>query len=160
MISLCLQSIAFLGMKETLEKKKKKWTASNTASVQSFQNLSDLVPDGNYMFKVNNRSIRTRCEICSELTIKTPERRYWHHWRHVSHLVLVFTVKFEQVNAGWQYQLRLFLLAIEVRKTYFALEKQEQKYKPVEKNIFFITCIVLSFMNSGSVVVLLVTITT
>ena len=27
----------------------------------------------NYMFKVNNRNTRTRCEICSKLTIKTPE---------------------------------------------------------------------------------------
>ena len=33
------------------------------------------VPVGNYMFKVNNRNTRTRCEICSKLTIKTPERR-------------------------------------------------------------------------------------
>ena len=30
-------------------------------------------PAGNYMFKVNNRNTRTRCEICSKLTIKTPE---------------------------------------------------------------------------------------
>ena len=30
---------------------------------------------GNYMFKVNNRNSRTRCEICSQLTTKTPERR-------------------------------------------------------------------------------------
>ena len=29
------------------------------------------------MFKVNNRNTRTRCEICSKLTIKTPERRQW-----------------------------------------------------------------------------------
>ena len=34
-------------------------------------------PAGNYMFKVNNRSARTRCEICSKLTIKSPERRHW-----------------------------------------------------------------------------------
>ena len=27
------------------------------------------------MFKVNNRNTRTRFEICSKLTIKTPERR-------------------------------------------------------------------------------------
>ena len=27
---------------------------------------------GNYIFKVNNRNTRTRHEICSELTIKTP----------------------------------------------------------------------------------------
>ena len=29
------------------------------------------------MFKVNNRNIRIRCEICSKLTIETPERRHW-----------------------------------------------------------------------------------
>ena len=34
-----------------------------------------LPPTGNCMFKVNNRNTRTRCEICSKLTIKTPERR-------------------------------------------------------------------------------------
>ena len=27
-----------------------------------------------YLFKVNNRNTKKRCEICSELTIKTPER--------------------------------------------------------------------------------------
>ena len=31
-------------------------------------------PAGNYMFKVNNSNTRARCEICSKLTIKTPER--------------------------------------------------------------------------------------
>ena len=35
----------------------------------------NAVPAGNCMFKVNNRNTRTRCEICSKLTIKTPERR-------------------------------------------------------------------------------------
>ena len=30
-------------------------------------------PAVNYLFKVNNRNIRTRCEICSKLTITTPE---------------------------------------------------------------------------------------
>ena len=39
-------------------------------------------PAGNYMFKVNKRNTKTRCEICSKLTIKIPE--------HISHLVLVF----------------------------------------------------------------------
>ena len=34
-------------------------------------------PVGIYMFKVNNRNTRTRCEICSKSTIKTPERRHW-----------------------------------------------------------------------------------
>ena len=50
-----------------------------------------------YMFKVNNRNTRTRCEICSELTIKTPELRQWRHpgflivnIEHISHLIVVF----------------------------------------------------------------------
>ena len=49
------------------------------------------------LLNVNNRNAKTRCEICSELIVKTPER---HHWRrsgvfivnfvHISHLVIVF----------------------------------------------------------------------
>ena len=52
---------------------------------------------GNYFFKVNNRNTRTRCEICSKLTRKTPERRHWRrsgvfivNFEHISHLALVF----------------------------------------------------------------------
>ena len=32
-----------------------------------------LCSTSNYMFKVNNRNTRTRCELCSKLTIKTPQ---------------------------------------------------------------------------------------
>ena len=49
------------------------------------------------MFKVNNRNTRTMFEICSKLTIKTPERRYWRrsgvfivNFEHISHVALVF----------------------------------------------------------------------
>ena len=48
------------------------------------------------MFKVNNRNTRTRCEICSKLTIKRPERRYCTPSSNV------FIVNFEQVNADWE----------------------------------------------------------
>ena len=47
-----------------------------------------------YLFKVSKRNTRKRCEICSELTIKTPERRNWR-------LSGVFIVDFEQVNVSW-----------------------------------------------------------
>ena len=47
------------------------------------------------MFKVNYRNTRTGCEIWSKLTIKTPERHYFTPFSSV------FTVNFEQVNAGW-----------------------------------------------------------
>ena len=50
-------------------------------------------PASNYMFQVNNRNTRTRCEICSKLTIKTPERCKWRrpgvfivNFEHISHL--------------------------------------------------------------------------
>ena len=60
-----------------------------------------LYPAGIYLLKVNNRNTRTRCEICSKLTIKTPERRskltiktperrFIVSFEHISHLVLVF----------------------------------------------------------------------
>ena len=35
---------------------------------------------GIYLLIVNNRNTRTRCEICSKLTIKTPERRLASFW--------------------------------------------------------------------------------
>ena len=45
------------------------------------------------MFKVKNKNTGTRCEICSKLTIKTPERRQFaisiFNSEHVLHLVLV-----------------------------------------------------------------------
>ena len=42
-------------------------------------------PVGNYMFKVNNTNLRTRCEICSKLTIKTQNDAMFHFytsWKH------------------------------------------------------------------------------
>ena len=33
-------------------------------------------PGNIYLFKLNSRNTRKRCEICSKLTIKTPERRH------------------------------------------------------------------------------------
>ena len=55
------------------------------------------VQAGIHMFKVNNSNTRTRCEICSKLTIKTLERRNWCrsgvfivNIERISHLVLVF----------------------------------------------------------------------
>ena len=44
-----------------------------------------------YMLKVNNRITRKRCEICSKLTIKTPERH------HVNFGQFFVHVDFEQL---------------------------------------------------------------
>ena len=61
-----------------------------------------------YLLKVNNGNIRTRGEICSKLTMKTPDRRHWHrsgvfivNFEHISHFVSVSIVNFEHVIAGW-----------------------------------------------------------
>ena len=52
---------------------------------------------GIYLFKANNRNTKTKCEICSKLTINTPERRQWRrsgvfivNFEHISDLALVF----------------------------------------------------------------------
>ena len=37
-------------------------------------------PANIYLLKLNNRNTRKRCEICSELTIKTPEQRRFYYW--------------------------------------------------------------------------------
>ena len=36
--------------------------------------LTIMTPANIYLFKVNNRNPRKRCQICSELTTKTPEQ--------------------------------------------------------------------------------------
>ena len=60
-----------------------------------------------YLFKVNNRNSRKRCEVCSKLTIKTPERRQWRHsgvfivnFEHTSSFSNVSIVYFEKVNVS------------------------------------------------------------
>ena len=56
-----------------------------------------MYPLGIYLLKVIIRSTRTRCDICSKLTIKRPERHHWLrsgvfiiNFEHISLLVLVF----------------------------------------------------------------------
>ena len=50
---------------------------------------------GTYLFQVNNRNTRKRSEICSKLTVTTPEWRqqsgvFSDNFEHISHLFLVF----------------------------------------------------------------------
>ena len=87
---------------------------------------------GNYMFKVNNRNTTIRCEICSKLTIKTPEPRQWScsglfivNFEHISHLVLVFILidNLKQVNSSWiltiytHYMLKFNLLLLVLKES-------------------------------------------
>ena len=89
-----------------------------------FRMFQTFISEGNYMFKVNCRNTRTRCEMCSKLTIKTPERLQWHHsdvfivnfehmlmasfwslycwpWTYFTPCSSVSIVNFGQINAGW-----------------------------------------------------------
>ena len=47
-------------------------------SQNNFLELLNSNSPGIYLLKVNNRNFRTRCEICSELTIKIPEASFWY----------------------------------------------------------------------------------
>ena len=49
------------------------------------------------LVQISNRNIRKKCEICSKLSIKIPERRQWHrsgvfidNFEHISHVFLAF----------------------------------------------------------------------
>ena len=67
-------------------------------SEQLFQFFNaDILPANIYLFKFNNRNTRKRCQKCSKLKIKTPERRHWNrsgvfivNFEHISHLFLLF----------------------------------------------------------------------
>ena len=39
------------------------------------KNVKAINPANIYLFKVNNRNVAKRCDVCSKLTIKTPARR-------------------------------------------------------------------------------------
>ena len=62
----------------------------------TFQNPVKHIPASNYLFKVNNRNIRTWREICSKLTI------FQQYFEHISHLApSVSVVNLEYVNVSW-----------------------------------------------------------
>ena len=66
-------------------------------------------PAGIYLFKVDSRNTRTMCEVCSKLTIKTPERRHWRrsgvfivNFEQISHIVLIYLLLTLNNLADWQ----------------------------------------------------------
>ena len=73
------------------------------------------------MFKVNYRNPRTRCEICSKLTIKIPEQSHWRsgisivNFEQISNLAQMFSiVNFEHVIAGWEWILP-FIVSVDFK---------------------------------------------
>ena len=51
---------------------------------------NDITPAGIYLLKLNNRNTRTRCGICSKLTINIPERRQWRPKFRYATIVAIF----------------------------------------------------------------------
>ena len=70
----------------------------NIGHIVQDNNAITSFPEGIYLFKVNNRNTRTRCEISPKLTTKTPERPLqWGrsgvfivNFKHIWQLFLVF----------------------------------------------------------------------
>ena len=100
------------------------------------------------MFKVNNRSTRARCSICSKLEIKTPEQRQWRrsgvfivNFEHISHLSNVSIVDFEQVNAETSQNVNLHAAlnktSLENDSKIFLLTLAEIKWKKKKRKILF-----------------------
>ena len=60
-------------------------TLARTRCIFTLLHLYDFItksiPAGIYLLKVSNRNTKRRCEICSTLTIKIPERRHWRNCR-------------------------------------------------------------------------------
>ena len=63
-----------------------------------------IIQAGDQMFKINHENTRTRCEICSTLTIKITERRQRRRSTYFTSFS-IFIVNFEQVNADWDMKL-------------------------------------------------------
>ena len=69
--------------KKKLLRHKVSFQPKTTISNERFRKTSNkYIPAGNYMFKVNNRKTRKRCEICSKFFIV--------NFEHISQLFLVF----------------------------------------------------------------------
>ena len=97
------------------------------------------VPACNYLFKVNNRNTRTRCELCSQLTIKTPELRHWRrsgvfivNIEYISHLVKII-----EPNLSYQFQF-LQVALLSVRNNNTVINKSLNINNFFESNSYFL----------------------
>ena len=97
-------------------------------------------PTGIYLFKVNNGNTIRRFEICSKLTIKTPE---WHQWgrsgvfmvnsEHIKHLFPVFYCwLWTSTYVSWdlRYDLMIAYFCTIAYNTTRIQHKQERRQKP------------------------------
>ena len=92
---------------------------SHTDKIRNFQGIfrttSKHLPGNIYLFKVDIRNSRKRCEICPKKTIKTAERRHWTYFIPFSRAA----IDFEQVNICWD-MMELFGRALNTPQDLFA----------------------------------------
>ena len=101
-------------------------------------------------------TLEQRCEICSQLTIKTPKRRHWCrfgvsivNFEYISYLCSSVSIfNFEQVNAGWfivgilyrpPRKINFVNCICQIFGQFNSLETQETAFNemsPLTKNIF------------------------
>ena len=93
------------------------------------------IPANNYMFKVNNRNTRMRFEICSKLTIKTPERRQAKNFS--KYLQDLFSRQNVKV---WKFSLLLFVFSmrLSVPKKWYNKRKLKNQMVAIKTCLTFL----------------------
>ena len=93
-----------------------------------------------YLFKFNNKNTRKRCEICSKLTIKAPERRHWHRSSVFIVNFWTYFMPFSSVSIVWRRRtgkilFDLSFLALMMRSRIIVKKLQIFVTQLLEKNI-------------------------
>ena len=120
--------------------------------------LSKHNPVNSYLFEFNTRNTRKRCEICSKLTIKTPERRQWPRSVFLLLILNIFHAFFQgfyswlwtsKCYLGRSFRFSLLITAVgHIKLTDFGLSKMglmNCKYL----NIFITSILLLEVSSSG-----------
>ena len=80
------------------------WTSKSKLGSALFVKFEDNFPSNHLLVQNIIRNIRNRCETYSKLSIKTPQRSFWHRsvfivdFQHISHLFSISAGDSEQVN--------------------------------------------------------------
>ena len=88
----------------------------------NFLRIITQYPVNMYLLQVNNRDARRKCEICSKLNIKTPERRQCRrssvfivNFEHILHIALLFLIVQECIKltcARWVFWLKMIVITV------------------------------------------------